>query len=98
MTQITLHRRRINSGQISTLLRSIGVPERMLKVKGVHKEFWSRPINFLEILEWVRNTYRHQVKIWHPDKPNGNAEQATLWNMLWQTVEQRFKQHGHELL
>ena len=87
------------TGQIIRLLKTLGVPRQMLYVGRwrENKSFWLRNINHLEVLEQARGLYRSQMACVHPDKSGGSLEQAVRLNLAWGQIEQRFKQHGHEL-
>ncbi len=81
------------------LLKTLGVPQQMLYVRRFcrDKSFWLRPINHLEVLEEARNLYRLQISLVHPDKPGGCAKQAAELNRIWEVIERRFRDRGHEL-
>jgi hypothetical protein len=87
------------TGQIITLLKSLGVPGQMLYFRRLRENgsFWLRQINHLQILEQARWLYRQQIVCVHPDKAGGSTEQAIHLNWTWGEVERRFKEHGHEL-
>jgi hypothetical protein len=87
------------TGQIITLLKTLGVPGQMLYFRRLRENgsFWLRKINHLQILEQARWLYRQQIVCVHPDKAGGSAEQAIQLNWTWGEIERRFKQHGHEL-
>src|SRR5277367_3612786 len=87
------------TGQIITLLKTLGVPRRMLYFRRLRENgsFWLRKINHLQILEHARWLYRQQIVCVHPDKAGGSTEQATQLNWAWGEIERRFKQHGHAL-
>lgn len=94
MTKVTRH-----TGYIIGLLKTVGVPNRMLYALRLQENgsFWLRNINHLQILEQARRLYRKQVVCVHPDKPGGNLEQMVQLNNAWDKIQRRFKQHGHEL-
>jgi hypothetical protein len=85
--------------QIVGLLKTVGVPNRMLYVQRVRENgsFWLRPINHLQVLEQARQLYRKQIAYVHPDKPGGSLERTIQLNHIWSQIKQRFKMHGHEL-
>jgi hypothetical protein len=85
--------------QIVGLLKSMGVPNRMLYVRRLRKKgsFWVRRINHLEVLEQAHQLYRQQIVGVHPDKVGGSLEQTIQLNVAWGKIERRFKKHGHEL-
>ena len=85
--------------QIVGLLKSLGVPNRMIYVRGARKNrsFWTRAINHLGVLELARKLYRVQIVYLHPDKPGGSLRRTLELNGLWSRVEKRFKKHGHQL-
>ena len=87
------------SSHIVGLLKALGVPEQMLYVRRLSREksFWLRPINHLEVLEQARNLYRMRIRAVHPDKPGGCVELAIELNWLWDEIERRFRNRGHEL-
>jgi hypothetical protein len=87
------------TGQIVILLKSIGVPGKMLYVRrlGCNGSFWSRRIDHLQVLEQARRLYRQQIVCVHPDKVNGCPERTIQLNGTWDKIERRFKAHGHEL-
>ena len=88
-----------NTRQIIGLLKTVGVPNRMLynRREGQNATFWMRPINHLQVLEQARRLYRMQIVCVHPDKAGGNLERTIQLNDTWGKIEQRFKDHGHEL-
>jgi hypothetical protein len=85
--------------QIIGLLKWVGVPPELLYARGPRQNasFWQRPINHLQVLEVARKLFRLQIVCVHPDKPGGNLEATILLNETWGLIQQRFKQHGHEL-
>ena len=88
-----------NTSQIVGLLKSVGVPNRMLYVGRLSENgsFWRRRIDHLQVLEQARALYRKQIVCVHPDKTGGNLEQAIQLNDTWGKIERRFRMHGHEL-
>ena len=88
-----------HSRQIVALLKTLGVPRRLLYVRRLRENgsFWLRGINHLQVLESARGLYRQQIVCVHPDKPGGSLEQTIQLNLAWGKIEQRFKNHGHEL-
>ncbi len=87
------------SRQIIGLLKWVGVPPELLYARGRRQNasFWQRPINHLQVLEVARKLFRMQIVCVHPDKPGGNLEAAIQLNETWGMIQERFKQHGHEL-
>lgn len=87
------------TGYIVGLLKTVGVPNRMLYALRMRENgsFWLRNINHLQVLEQARRLYRKQVACVHPDKPGGSLEQTIQINNTWDKIQRRFKQHGHEL-
>lgn len=87
------------SAYIVGLLKFLGVPEQTLYVRrlGRNASFWLRPINHLEVLEQARNLYRMRISAVHPDRPGGCPEQAAELNRIWEEIERRFRDRGHEL-
>lgn len=85
--------------QIVGLLKTVGVPNRMLYVRRRRENgsFWLRRIDHLQVLEQARRLYRQQIVCVHPDKAGGCLEQTIRLNDTWGKIEQRFKLHGHEL-
>ena len=88
-----------NTHQIVGLLKTVGVPNRMLYVRrqSENGSFWLRRIDHLQVLEQARRLYRKQIVCVHPDKAGGSLEQTIQLNVTWGKIERRFKQHGHEL-
>ena len=88
-----------NTQQIVGLLKTVGVPNRMLYVRRRRENgsFWLRQIDHLEVLEQARQLYRQQIVCVHPDKAGGCLEQTIRLNDAWGKIERRFKKHGHEL-
>ena len=88
-----------NAQQIVGLLKTVGVPNRMLYVRRLSENgsFWLRPIDHLRVLEQARRLYRQQIVCVHPDKVGGSLEQTVQLNNTWGKIEERFKKHGHEL-
>jgi hypothetical protein len=87
------------SARVVGLLKRLGVPAQMLYVRrlGRNASFWLRPINHLAVLEQARNLYRRQIATVHPDKPGGCLERAVELNRIWDEIERRFRDRGHEL-
>ena len=85
--------------QIVGLLKTVGVPNQMLYARRDRQNasFWIRPIDHLEVLHHARRLYRMQIVCAHPDKPGGSLERTVQLNDTWGKIEQRFKEHGHEL-
>jgi hypothetical protein len=85
--------------KIVGILRKLGVPKQMLYVRRPRPNgsFWLRQINHLQVLEQARQLYRRRIVEVHPDKAGGCLEQAIQLNDSWSKIQQRFKQHGHEL-
>jgi hypothetical protein len=88
-----------NTHQIMGLLKTVGVPKRMLYVRrqSDNGSFWLRRIDHLQVLEQARRLYRQQIVCVHPDKAGGSLERTIQLNDTWGKIEQRFRQHGHEL-
>ena len=88
-----------NTHQIVGLLKSLGVPKQLLYVPRLNENgsFWRRRIDHLQVLEQARQLYRQQIVCVHPDKAGGNLERTIQLNDSWGKIEQRFKEHGHEL-
>jgi hypothetical protein len=88
-----------NTHQIIGLLKTVGVPNRMLYVRrqSENGSFWRRRIDHLRVLEQARRLYREQIVCVHPDKTGGSLNQTIQLNVAWGKIERRFKQHGHEL-
>ena len=88
-----------NSQLTVGLLKTMGVPNRMLYVRRPRKNgsFWLRRINHLEVLEQARGLYRKQIVCLHPDKAGGSLERTIQLNAAWGKIKRRFKTHGHEL-
>ena len=102
MLNLTRRRKTKSSGttpQIIGMLKTMGVPNRMLYVRRRRKNgsFWIRRINHLEVLEQARRLYRKQIVCVHPDKAGGNLERTIQLNVTWGKIERCFKKHGHEL-
>lgn len=87
------------TGQIVGLLKTLGVPRRMMYVERLNDNgsFWLRNINHLQVLEQARRLYRTQIACLHPDKTGGSLDQTVWLNITWGKIERRFKEHGHEL-
>lgn len=85
--------------QIMGLLKTVGVPKRMLYVRRLSENgsFWLRRIDHLQVLEYARRLYRQQIVCVHPDKAGGSLEQTIQLNDTWDKIEHRFRKHGHEL-
>ncbi len=85
--------------QIIGLLKMVGVSNQMLYARRDRQNasFWMRPINHLKALEQARRLYRAEIVRVHPDKPGGSLERTIQLNDAWGRIEQRFKEHGHEL-
>ena len=99
---LTRRRKTEDSGitpQIVGLLKTLGVPNRMLYVRRLRRKgsFWVRRINHLEVLEQARRLYREQIVCVHPDKVGGSLERTIQLNVAWGKIERRFKSHGHAL-
>ena len=88
-----------NTHQIIGLLKTVGVPNRMLYVRRLTENgsFWMRRIDHLEVLEQARRLYRQQIVCAHPDKAGGSLERTIQLNATWGKIQRRFKEHGHEL-
>jgi hypothetical protein len=88
-----------NTHQIIGLLKTVGVPNRMLYVRRLRENgsFWLRRIDHLQVLEQARRLYRQQIVCVHPDKLGGSLERTIQLNDTWGKIERRFKKHGHEL-
>ena len=87
------------TGYIVGLLKTLGVPNRMLYVRRPRHNgsFWLRRIDHLQVLEQARRIYRKKITRVHPDKVGGNLERAIQLNQTWYEIERRFRKHGHEL-
>lgn len=88
-----------HTGYLVGLLKTVGVPNRMLYPQRLQENgsFWLRNINHLEVLEQARRLYRKRIAGVHPDKPGGSPEQTILLNSTWSKIQRRFREHGHEL-
>jgi hypothetical protein len=88
-----------HTGRTVGLLKTLGVPNRMLYVRRVRENgsFWQRQINHLQVLEQARWLYRKRIACVHPDKAGGSLERTIQLNDAWDKIERRFKEHGHEL-
>lgn len=89
------HPRNHRGSQIVGLLTFIGVPARMLRTRGGGQSFWRRRIDFLAVLETARNQFRERIKRLHIAGQfcAGAVKLISAWN----TVRERFREHGHEL-
>lgn len=88
-----------NTRQIVGLLKTVGVTNRLLYVRGQRQcgSFWERRINHLQVLEEARQLYRKQIVCVHPDKAGGSVDRTIQLNGNWSRNQRRFKEHGHEL-
>jgi len=76
------------------LLRILGVPEYVINAgqkTGKRGGFWIRHAGNLDILlKDIKECYLKKIKNLHPDKKDGNLEEATVINAAWKEVQRRF--------
>ncbi|MDO8668187.1 MAG: ParB/RepB/Spo0J family partition protein [bacterium] len=88
-----------------SLLKRLEIPDDMLysprrngkSRRASNSSFWNRSVDHLGILEMAKKAYREKILAAHPDKLNGNKDEAATLISVWKTIEKRFKLQGFTL-